>query len=53
MKTVGFIGLGNVGSKLVGSLLRNNCKVFVQDLHKAAAQPLLKNGASWCSSLCR
>ena len=29
---VGFIGLGNVGGKLCGSLLRNGCDVMVHDL---------------------
>ena len=29
---VGFIGLGNVGGKLCGSLLRNGCSVAVHDL---------------------
>jgi 6-phosphogluconate dehydrogenase (decarboxylating) len=30
---VGFIGLGNVGSKLSGSLLRNNVDLYVHDLN--------------------
>jgi 3-hydroxyisobutyrate dehydrogenase len=30
---IGFIGLGNVGSKLSGSLLRNGFDVFVYDLN--------------------
>ena len=29
---IGFIGLGNVGSKLVGSLLRNKFNLTVIDL---------------------
>ena len=29
---IGFIGLGNVGGKLAGSLLRNNFKLTVYDL---------------------
>ena len=29
---VGFIGLGNVGGKLAGSLLRNNFDLTVRDL---------------------
>ena len=31
---VGFIGLGNVGGKLSGSLLRNGIKLSVHDLDK-------------------
>jgi 3-hydroxyisobutyrate dehydrogenase len=29
---IGFIGLGNVGGKLAGSLLRNNFDLTVRDL---------------------
>ena len=47
---VGFIGLGNVGAKLVGSLLRNKIDLTVRDLDKAAAQPLLDAGAGWADS---
>ena len=47
---VGFIGLGNVGAKLCGSLLRNGHNVTVRDLDKAAAQPFLELGASWAES---
>ena len=39
--TVGFIGLGNVGAKLAGSLLRNGVALTVRDLDRAAAQPFL------------
>jgi len=47
---VGFIGLGNVGGKLSGSLLRNGIDLTVRDLDKAAAQPLLDAGAKWADS---
>ena len=47
---VGFIGLGNVGVKLAGSLLRNKIDLTVRDLDKAAAQPLLDAGAGWADS---
>jgi 3-hydroxyisobutyrate dehydrogenase len=47
---VGFIGLGNVGSKLAGSLVRNGVHVVVNDLDPAAAQPLLAAGAAWAPS---
>ena len=30
---IGFVGLGNVGSKLAGSLLRNGYEVMVRDLN--------------------
>ena len=35
---VGFIGLGNVGAKLAGSVLRNGLDVTVRDLDRNAAQ---------------
>ena len=47
---VGFIGLGNVGAKLSGSLLRNGFDMTVRDLDAEAAQPLLDGGASWADS---
>ena len=47
---VGFIGLGNVGGKLAGSLLRNGIDLTVRDLDKDVAQPFLDAGASWAES---
>jgi len=43
----GFIGLGNVGAKLAGSLLRNGVELCVRDLDKGAATELLNAGATW------
>ena len=34
MEKIGFIGLGNEGGKLAGSLIRNNFKLTVFDLDK-------------------
>jgi len=50
MIKVGFIGLGNVGGKLAGSLLRNGVDLTVRDLHRKIAQPFLDAGASWADS---
>ena len=47
---VGFIGLGNVGGKLSGSLLRNGFDLTVRDLNKEIAQPFLDKGAKWGES---
>ncbi len=47
---VGFIGLGNVGSKLAGSLLRNGFDLTVRDIDRAAAAALLDAGAGWADS---
>jgi len=50
MHSVGFIGLGNVGGKLAGSLLRNKCDVMVRDLDRDLAAPFLEDGAKWADS---
>jgi 3-hydroxyisobutyrate dehydrogenase len=47
---VGFIGLGNVGGKLAGSLLRNGFDTTVRDLDKDVAQRFLDQGAHWADS---
>ncbi len=47
MVSVGFIGLGNVGGKLAGSLLRNGIDLTVRDLDRDVAQPFLDGGAAW------
>ena len=46
----GFIGLGNVGGKLAGSLLRNGHDLTVHDLDKSAAEHLLSKGANWAET---
>ena len=50
MTNVGFIGLGNVGAKLAGSLLRNGVDLTVRDLDVEAAKPLLDRGARWADT---
>jgi len=50
MSKVGFIGLGNVGGKLAGSLLRNGIDLTVRDLDASIAQPFLDAGAKWGES---
>ena len=47
---IGFIGLGNVGGKLAGSLMRNGFELTVRELDKDIAQPFLEAGASWSES---
>jgi len=42
---VGFIGLGNVGGKLAGSLLRNKFDLTVRDLDENLTKPFLEQGA--------
>ncbi|MCY4050544.1 MAG: NAD(P)-dependent oxidoreductase [Gammaproteobacteria bacterium] len=50
IQTIAFIGLGNAGSKLAGSLLRNGFNLIVRDLNEEAAQPLLDAGATFGES---
>tara|TARA_B000000532_G_scaffold39755_1_gene28916 strand:+ start:28 stop:969 length:942 start_codon:yes stop_codon:yes gene_type:complete len=42
---IGFIGLGNVGSKLAGSLLRNKFDLTVKDINKSLTENFKKKGA--------
>jgi len=50
MQKIGFIGLGNVGKNLAGSILRNGFDLTVLDLDKATAVDLLAQGAGWAES---
>ena len=47
---VGFIGLGNVGGKLAGSLLRNKFDLTVRDLDKNLTKPFIELGAKVANS---
>ena len=47
---VGFIGLGNVGRKLAGSLLRNNFDLTVRDLDKNLTRSFKDLGATVANS---
>ncbi|MEO9901534.1 NAD(P)-dependent oxidoreductase [Nisaea sp.] len=47
---IGFIGLGNVGAKLAGCLIRNGADVTVRDLDPAHVQPFLDKGAAFGES---
>ena len=42
---IGFIGLGNAGSKLAGSLLRNKFDLTVKDINKNLTENFKKRGA--------
>jgi 3-hydroxyisobutyrate dehydrogenase len=46
----GFVGLGNLGAALAGNLLRAGIHLTVHDINRAAAGPLLANGAGWGDS---
>ena len=47
---VGFIGLGNVGDKLAGSLLRNGYRLTVRDLDETLATSFVERGATFGES---
>ena len=47
---VGFIGLGNVGGKLAGSLLRNKFDLTVRDLDENLTKPFVEQGAKVAST---
>lgn len=50
MKTVGFIGLGHMGSKLVERLLKAGHTVIGHNRTKEKAKPLIKLGMQWADS---
>jgi 3-hydroxyisobutyrate dehydrogenase len=47
---IGFIGLGNVGGKLAGSLLRNGADLHVRDLDDPLVQSFVERGATAAGS---
>ena len=42
---IGFVGLGNVGGKLAGSLLRNGHDMYVHDLNAEFVSDFVDRGA--------
>ena len=46
----GFIGLGNLGGKLAGSLARKGFDLTVCDVNPSLAEPLLALGAKWAAT---
>jgi 3-hydroxyisobutyrate dehydrogenase len=47
---IGFIGLGNVGGKLAGSLLRNGADLTVRDLNRELEADFVSRGATRATS---
>ena len=47
---IGFIGLGNVGRKLAGNLLRNGFDLTVRDLNKTLSKSFVSKGAKVSNS---
>ena len=48
---IGFIGLGNLGSKLANNILLAGYNLFIHDIEKNKGTKLISNGAIWCSNL--
>ena len=51
MKRIGFIGLGNMGSKMVANLLEANYEVIGYDINEKLADELVANGMHKASNL--
>ena len=47
---IGFIGLGNVGGKLAGSLLRNGFDLTVRDLNEQTVRAFIERRANFGES---
>jgi len=50
-KKIGFIGLGNVGSKIALNILKKNYILYVYDLKKQSSDQLVNEGAIFCNSV--
>jgi len=48
---IGFIGLGNVGSKLASNILQADYNLFIYDLNKSTSNELVNKGAVWKNSV--
>jgi hypothetical protein len=48
--TIGFIGLGNMGSGMTKNLQLNGFKLVVNDVRKEAAETLIAAGAVWANT---
>ena len=48
---IGFIGLGNVGSKLANNILHADYNLFIYDINKNTSNELVNKGAIWNNSV--
>ena len=48
---IGFIGLGNIGSRIAKNILKGGFKLFVNDLDRNLSRNWIEEGAQWCSDL--
>ena len=51
MKKIGFVGLGNMGARMVSNLLKNNYEVIGYDINAEFVKQLLPNGLKKASDL--
>ena len=49
--SIGFIGLGNVGSKVANNIISNGYKLYVHDLDEKKSQSLVSKGAIFCKTI--
>ena len=49
--SIGFVGLGNVGSKVANNIINNGYKLYVHDLNEIKSQSLVSKGAIFCKSI--
>jgi len=49
--SIGFIGLGNVGSKVANNIISNGYKLYIHDLDEKKALSLVSKGAIFCKSI--
>ena len=50
-RNIGFIGLGNVGSKLANNILQADYNLFIYDINKNTSNELVNKGAIWKNSV--
>ena len=48
---IGFVGLGNVGSKVANNIISNGYKLFVYDLDEKKSKSLVSKGAIFCKRI--
>ena len=49
--SIGFVGLGNVGSKVANNIISNGYKLYVHDLDEKKSQSLVSKGAIFCKTI--
>ena len=50
MSTVGFVGLGAMGSRVAGRMLDGGNELYVTNRTRSKAEPLIQRGMHWCGS---